>query len=735
MRLIRPCLIAGTSLLLLLPPVHSLQGGCLPPPGSGGSPPGSGGAPGTPGRPALPGGPATSPPATSPGAPSARPPGSGSGTPGTPGPASPGPSRPGSPYAGPASSPGAGPAGSPVGSAPASPAAPAARPQTPSSPEVASIGPDLSSWVYWWSFNRDAYLDLNRARWSGSAVRTFDDGSFATASVGEGRTPFRPSPKTTFGRVTPALREVLSDASQPDLQIQALLALAKVGENPERAQGEPRHSELIRAHLADGNQGVAEAATLALGVLATPESAFLLADLLDETPLGQAAVGGSSVGSRQRAYSAYAMGLVAERTSREDVRRYIAHRLIGSLQGDAGEHRDIAVACISGLGLCPLTIRTTPSTSRGLHGRHAQLRALLDVFSNERGDDLVRTHAATALARLCEGLMDEDPMRSEVTRELVRTISPRSKAAKSIVHASTLALGELGDADAGGDDDLVRTMLLSAADRTGDPQLRQFAMVSLAKNGARNGDGSEGARAGEAKTRAFLQQRLTRGRTTIRPWAALALGVLERGLHDRGELGCSDTNRALRLALEDAKSQEERGAIAVAMGLVRDPEACDMLLDLLGDTSDDAQRSLYALALGMIGEARCSEELSTLVEDSVSRPGLLREGSIALALMGRKDTVPDLVTTLSESKAFASQAACTAALGFIGDQRAVHPLLAALRDETLTTAARAQAAAALGRVCESRELPWSSHYAESVNYLGSTETLTNGYATGVLDIL
>ena len=84
----------------------------------------------------------------------------------------------------------------------------------------------------------------------------------------------------------------------------------------------------------------------------------------------------------------------------------------------------------------------------------------------------------------------------------------------------------------------------------------------------------------------------------------------------------------------------------------------------------------------------------------------------------------------------AGSAVASAALGMIGDQRSIDPLVEMLENEDITERAPGFAAVALGIVADKELLPWNSKIALDLNYRAATPTLTNQTSgTGILDIL
>ena len=145
--------------------------------------------------------------------------------------------------------------------------------------------------------------------------------------------PLRPAEAQLRGQVVPALLEALHADPGVDLRTAILIALGKIGDDPSSRTSTSLAAH-IRPFLSDSNQEVAETAAIALGILASERSVFLLADLLGDTPAGRKAVGEREVPYRTRAFAAYGLGLVGNRSSREDVRRFIVSRLAKACDDD-----------------------------------------------------------------------------------------------------------------------------------------------------------------------------------------------------------------------------------------------------------------------------------------------------------------------------------------------------------------------------------------------------------------
>jgi HEAT repeat protein len=192
--------------------------------------------------------------------------------------------------------------------------------------------------------------------------------------------------------------------------------------------------------------------------------------------------------------------------------------------------------------------------------------------------------------------------------------------------------------------------------------------------------------------------------------------------------------RALGDALDDERSTERLGAYALAAGLAQVGESAPRLMRLLDKELPDELRGQVALGLALLGHEPAVEPLRAIVSGSTSRPVLLRQAAIALAILGDKDVATQLAVMLREARSLATQGAISAALGFIGDRRSVAPLLQLLGDRSSTDGARAFAAAALGGVADRSLLPWNAEIGIGLNYRAAPATLTDPLSgSGILD--
>jgi hypothetical protein len=294
-----------------------------------------------------------------------------------------------------------------------------------------------------------------------------------------------------------------------------------------------------------------------------------------------------------------------------------------------------------------------------------------------------------------------------------------------------IALGLYGDNDDDATDRAIRELLRDIAARVGDRQLRNFALISLARVGARNG---RAAAPPVDDTVEYLLERLGRGNDTGQ-WAALALGVFARQLAASGRIPSADINVSLREKLRGSSTPLDVGALAIASGLARDLAAQEPLLEKLAKVDEERARGHAAIALGLLDSEEALDPIREILDDATYRPTLLRELAIALGLLGDPNVARELVSKLEEAQSLAAQASIAQALGRIGVAESVAPLVGLLASGERSERARAFAAVALGIVIDKDDLPWNAVLSVNTNYVAAPPTLYDGQGFGILNIL
>src|SRR5262245_36881467 len=623
-------------------------------------------------------------------------------------------------------------------------------------------------WRLWWKHNQALFLALKKHVRSGGpqtgtdAAYLGDERSRRTGTLG-------PSEEQIRKEIVPALLGVLEHEEDNDLVTGALVALAKIGDRGEAAEG-ARLEAAITRFLTDGSQEIRETAAVSLGILASSRSIPVLAHLVWNTEEGRRAVKAAEVDYRTRSFAAYGLGLIGARTTSEIDRQIVVSILRRGLEEDDTASSDFEVACVIALGLVPLaTIETPAEMSEAREtpperSRLAQLDYVRSILRDEKRKTLARAQCPITLARLLrvsprdalerpvhEGDAAPDAAqgsvapsgprealaraRNEITRELLERVD-RKRDQNEVLQSCVLALGGIGTND--GEDELdarIRRTLAGVPDQLSDHMARAFATMAAAEAGGRSGGGP--SRAGIVDGREFLAKQIYDGKRFLRPWAGLAAGVQCWWL--AGESAAQpelDTlRRALGSALDDERSPDRLGAYALGAGLARSPDCAERLSKLLEKQLPDELRGQVALGLALLGEKTAIEPLREIVSDSKYRPELLRQAAIALAILGDRDVVPQLAGLLKEARSIATQAAISAALGFVGDRRSVDPLLALLGDRFATEKARAFAAVALGNAADKELLPWNAKIGIGLNYRAAPATLSDPLTgTGILDI-
>jgi len=657
------------------------------------------------------------------------PPGGGGGGGGGTGPSSPGPSGPstGGP-AGPSTPGPAGP-GVPTGGPGGRPAGPATGGGSP--------GPDLTTWEFWWGFNKDQFLNLKAHVHSGGVSTGGDDFFAGLGTKDQAKNTLKPSEETIRAKVVPALKEALEKERNNDIVTGAMIALGKIGDEKSE-DGKSEFEPIIAKFLADANQEIAETAAVALGILANEASVQKLKNLALDTPDGRKLVGSSEVKYRTRAFATYGLGLIGARTGKNEVRQEITRILVEMLQAPETSTRDIKVAAVIALGLTPIDVDPSEDpegAADNAASRQSQLKYLERFYKDQKNHFITRSHIPTAMARLMTGAPAD--LKDGMAALFLEALDKNSKEKDEVRQSCVLALGMIGDSDTDKIDADIRAGLKRMSD-DGDLQSKNFTNIAMAQVGGRPGKGADNEK-GQKEAREFLLQQLNKGKGHMKPWAGIGVGVMEHGL-TKSEVAASSAGatakESVRKALADAVSPDQVGAFSIGLGIAGDIEAKKLLQEKLTKTSEPNTKGYVAIGLGLMDAREYVKDIQAIVMDSKYKPDLMKSAAIGLGLLGDKELVPELVKMLGEAKGQSSQAAIASALGFIGDSRSIDPLVAMLqKKDGITDSARGFAAVALGIVADKEPLPWNSKISTNINYRANTTSLTGDNGTGILDIL
>ena len=562
-----------------------------------------------------------------------------------------------------------------------------------------------------------------------------------------------PSDEQVRELLLPALVKTLETERSYELLSSSLVALAKVGD---RAGAEADLRAVFRSYLGSGHQRVSECAAVSLGILGDVDAVPLLASLLKGEPLAREALGGREVAQRTRTFAAFGLGILAQRTDDNAVRQDIAQHLIDVLELPHFGTRDVKVGAMNALGLVQLgwspTVEPAPDRPH-VADRRALLRYLI-AYMDPRQQRVhrttrkwaVRAHAATAIGRLWADGPPAEVDASDVFTQAVHTLfemtDADSREPDLAQQSAVLALGRLGNASTASspEDEIgklherIRARLHAVALNGHDLQTESFALLALAETGARPGSGPR-ARAGQGEVQSALVAALRTGKGERRPWASLALGVLGRSLLDQGLELPEAIRDAVRNELRQNRVPKTIGAQAIALGLMRDQGSAEVLFQRLLEFAGTETNGSIALGVGLMQVREAAPALRVVFRHRSSRELNARNGALALALLGDREVVPELIEGLCLERAPGIVTGLVEALGAFADRRSIAPLIEILEDEALSERARAAAAIALGRICDPSPLPRSTAYTLDGNYRASTPTMRDAYGNGILDIL
>lgn len=592
------------------------------------------------------------------------------------------------------------------------------QPTPPSGPTVTLGAPQrtpgalntdvLDDWGYWWYVNREALLDL------------------------EGRWPAAPAVirAAITDEARPVLEALLGATEQDDVRASAAIALARL-DLPASAPSEAR-TDLFITLARSGDPQLAETAMLALGLVGDFRALEVLAAILGRTPAARTLLG-SAPGNRQRAFAAYALGVMATHADHDGERLMIAEHLWGAV-AERKTQLDVRVAAINAIGLCQLpwerdpTRKTDPKADPAPTDR-VTLVARLWEFARHDRSDVVRAHLAVAIAKL----LDDAP--EDVRGQYVARFAERLEASRDARERGGLAigLGRLGSAWGAEVDLAARRTLRATATGDASAEVRHLALMALVRATTDTGQAPPPAPV-RAELEAFLQGQLASGTPADRGWVALAAATLgaELARHDL-TIG-DDLFDALvaRLAAEDANAA--LCAVVLALGFSREAQAGPLLQDLLGRARNAQLRGFTALALGLVGRQDAAAALEAQLREPHFDASSLEHTAFGLALLDRKRARDALLAHVAKPNTGREIAPLAAALGRIGDGGTLESLATVARARSTSVRARSNLAVAIGLIADPRPVSWRAPLAEDSHYQAWTPTLVDQGGYGVLNI-
>jgi HEAT repeat protein len=516
-----------------------------------------------------------------------------------------------------------------------------------------SVGGDR--WDAWWETNKFDFIELRRVE---------DPQRVATGAQSESaaQRELRLAGIRSMVRdnVLPVLRD-LTGSKDAAVRAAAIVALAKLRDQ--------ESIELATRLLSDPNYNVRRASMLALGVLTSGRSSWLLMNIADDSQKGRTLLSTSpvSVGDRGTAL------------------------LAATLRGDQAASQVLVPMLTDGADLHP-ELLALACDAAGLMGSAQAVRPLVDIAFDRDLPQYVRSAAGSALGRI------GDPSATPALMELLGLdLEPRRAAA--------LALGEVAHPGA----TRVIERLADVLEDDNDAVTRHFAAVSL-------------GRIGGPLAREALSKALDRAKGDMRPWLALGLGLCERGTYQGG------VAELLLEHAEDESNTDSLGAYLVALGLTRSETALPFLIEhLRGGRAEVA--GYAAMGLGLSGHPSAVLPLREALAASTN-PDVLRQAALGLGVLGNSSAVPVLIDLMRTTKNPFVASYAAIGVAFLGDADAAGPLLDLIRRSGSTGLSSMYSAVALGQLFDTDRRPALSRLAAGDNYLARTSPVYEFLALG-----
>jgi len=607
-------------------------------------------------------------------------------------------------------------------------------PLSPRELDVYGAVTDPTDWQHWWELNQDRFL--SRERLGTASVRSSDDDFYLGAGQqNQGRT----DDSTAQAAAQRAIVHVLKEGG-PRARTEAAF-LAAIDSRDSLVRQCMRFG--VELQLAKGDAHSASTAVFALGATGDAESIELLTRIAQDDEAARAMRKDATLDERIRAFAATGLGLAAGASDNAAVRQK-AIETLARIIDDEDTPPAVRKGALVGFGLVPLALATDTSICycgdcvREQPGAsfQAQVGYLAEhVIADRDYDPPTRAEAVTALGRLVGARLNTipDDVKRGVVSMLHRVLDGRSRQTEIVRESAILALGLIGDADASHEDAWVRWALRRAA-RSGSDMERRFALMSLALTGGRKGQ-SATPWAATNEVRSELRGHLDKGLGGVRPWAALALGVLGHDLRRAGQATDSTVDAALEAQLRRAR-RSERGAHALAIGLRGASQCATSLSDVFEHERDESARSYAALALGLAEVRGATKALEAVLFAPEALPLLRVRSGIALGLLKNESVVPRLVAELETPLAEARLHATIATLAQLFDPRGSDALAELVTGTERTRSMRVQEEAlrALGRNIEPRARQWRAVLAHGANYRAVERGKPEAFGSVVLEV-
>jgi HEAT repeat protein len=560
--------------------------------------------------------------------------------------------------------------------------------------KVAKAKPmSFENWLFWWNYNKDEILNLKaKVKANEAKVSTRSSEHFFGDSGDRNRSESQaPTEAMIQQEIVPALLKVVADKNiHADIRGGALIALARCGSSMAHVK--------TFFDVAKPNSGedkvVQESAILALGILQLkkPEIRDFLIALVDDM----------DVPFRARCFAAISLGVLQDNSP--EVFACLERRLDGRESTP-----DVPICAL-------LTI--------GMIGDNTKVPTLIKWLDEGRIgknklNDLERAYLVGALGKI------GDPQALKAVESTLR------KKGSYTRRSAMIALGQIvPQAEPSVQMDYLKKFM-SYLKNESDTTAMNFGIIAIGRIAGQD-DATEAVR--NAGVTLLINQFKTGGKTTERPYAALALGLV---CFEGSEKVSKPAELKYKLAgivrgeLQKLKGDKTAlGALAISLGMMGDTDkkTVKLLSDILGDRGLDKKlRGSAAVALGLIGDGSARDVIVKALKEREDRD-LRVDTAVAAGLLRDSSAVSELVKVLSDPKASQFVLGSVAlALGQIGDHQAIKPLIGILEPNKTNGSypdlTRALVAVSLGQIANRRDIRVLYRISKDINYRASVSAL------------
>jgi HEAT repeat protein len=444
----------------------------------------------------------------------------------------------------------------------------------------------------------------------------------------------------------------------------------------------------LRRRVDDADGSLQRIATLSLGLLGDAASLDDLAALAR----ADAVVNGRRDGI-ERAYAAAALGLLGDARAVPALTALLADE---SLANDRGVQQVAVLA----LGL----LRGDETLRAGL---------LTGYVRDATRPGAARAQAPVALARLAATPVGRSAARSALP--LLTAVLLSGKDELALRRAIVIALPRI----AAPDDDVVVDALLATAAGASDLALKHLAIVALGEVGGNDRDPAHNGAAHDRIERFLSAAAVDEHDVVRRPFAALGLALWARN----PDLPSESRARGMDLLLDGfdgARNPSVRGAFAIALGLVGDAKAAEPLAAAFDATKEPGLVGHLAVAIGLVGDRASAPRLVERVLEKGHDAALAHDLALGLGLLHDPAAVATLVAQMHDADTFAEIACAARGLAVLGDRSAVAPLVAIVHDPKLPDQRRGLALVALGLLAQRDDVAFPTSFRAESNYLEFT---------------